>query len=120
MPAPMIRKFKATISALNTEVRALDQETNEYQFILTKPNTILDITNSPNPSSGNYYVIRLFKNGVDTGRRFYSEALDPSSAGRMAVGPLDLSPGQYQFRVTQTAGTAADYGFIVKFARGVE
>jgi hypothetical protein len=116
MPVPIIRRFTATVSALSTAYNATDNESSLTFVRVTKPNAILDIVSSPAPTSGNYYTIKLKKNFVDTGRRFYSTALDPSSAGRIAVGPIGLGPGDYTFEVTQTAGTAANYSFEVKFA----
>jgi len=115
MSVPVLRRFTATITALNTWVLATDDETT-LNFFQTGPNAILDAVNDPDPASGNRYVIALWANGKDTGVRFYSNAMSPSSAGRVAVGPIALKGGQYQLKVMQVAGTPADYSFIVKFA----
>jgi hypothetical protein len=116
MPVPIVRRFTATVSALNSEVKATDDETALTFIRISKPNAILDVVSSPTPTSGNIYKIKLVKGSIDTGRRFYSTALDPTSAGRMAVGPVGLGPGDYMFLVTQTAGTAANYSFEIKLA----
>lgn len=111
---PIIRRFTAAISNLNQWVIATDDETT-LSFVETQPNVILDVVNDPDPASGNRYVVGLWSGGTDTGVRFYSTSMSPASAGRVAVGPINLKGGQYQFRVQQVAGTAANYSFIVKF-----
>ena len=115
MVAPVIRRFTASISALNTAVNAVDNETNLTYIHVSGKNQILDVVNDPDPVAGNRYVIAVYKGGRDTGVRFYSSSMSAGSAGRVAVGPIDLLGGDYQFRVTQVAGTAADFSFIVKF-----
>jgi hypothetical protein len=118
---PLLRRFNATISALNTLVNAVDQETGQVFLFVNKPNMILDVVNDPDPASGNYYTIQLWKGGKDTGIRFYSTGLSPNSAGRVNVGPIPLiGGGNYHFKVVQTAGTAANYNFVVKFANPPE
>jgi hypothetical protein len=110
----MIRLFTVSSSDGNMT----DNETGLTSFLLTKPNVILDIVNVEK-GTGDDPVIKLIKNGADTGRRFYAKAMDPSSAGRISVGPLGLGPGQYQF-YCQHVGTAAAYKMAVKFAEAIE
>jgi hypothetical protein len=74
------------------------------------------MASAPAPAAGLLYQINILKNGVDTGKRVYSITIDPATAGRVAVGPLSLSPGDYYFNVAQTLGGLAAYSFIVKFA----
>lgn len=87
---------------------------------LSVPNIILDAFNAPDPSGGlttNTYKYQLFKNSVSTGRFFFSEAMSTSSAGRSAIGPINIAAGQMQVGSTQTLGTAAaQSNIVVKFA----
>lgn len=114
---PLIRRFTRVLPlALNAFVLATDDETALTFIRITSNNAILDVLSSPQPAAGVNYVIHVWKNGIDTGRRFYSEQLDPASAGRIAVGPIGLSPGDYFFNVAQTLGVLAAYSFVVKLA----
>jgi len=115
---PLIRRFtRAAPGALDTFALAVDEETGLTFIRITSPNVILDMVNDPNPAAGARYEIRIIKGGIDTGRRIYSLSIDPMSAGRIAVGPITLGPGDYSFSVAQRAGALAAYSFIVKFAR---
>jgi len=116
MVAPVIRRFtRATPASLDQFAFATDDITGLTFYLATKRNQILDIVNDPDPPAGARYEIALYKNGVDTGRRFFSTSLSPASAGRIAIGPIDIEPGQIQFNVAQRAGTLSSYSFIVKF-----
>ena len=117
MVAPLIRRFTRVLPlALNAFLPALDDETGLTFIRVTKGGVmILDVVNDPDPAAGLTYTIAIFKAGVDTGRRFYTTSLTPLSAGRISVGPIDLSPGDYFFQVAQTAGALAATSFVVKF-----
>jgi len=96
-------------------------ETTQLTFIqLSQPNILLDMWNAPDPSGGlntNIYRYQLYKNSVSTGRFFFSESMSTSSAGRAAIGPIPISPGQLQLGSTQTLGVAAAQSDVVlKFA----
>ncbi|MEM2695975.1 MAG: hypothetical protein QXU09_03465 [Thermoproteota archaeon] len=116
MSVPILRRFTGTITATGQWVTMTDDETG-LPFFDTTANVILDVVNDPDPAAGNRYVIALFSGSIDTGVRFYSTAMSPASAGRVAVGPIQLKGGQYQLKVMQTAGTAANYSIVVKFAK---
>ena len=118
MSVPVLRRFTATISALNQWVVAVSDDTG-LEFFQSGANAILDAVNDPDPASGNRYEIALYNGTVDTGVRFYSSAMSPASAGRIAIGPIALKGGQYQFKVRQVAGTPANYSFVVKLAKAV-
>jgi len=111
---PMIRLFTIGTSDGNMT----DNETGLTAFDLTKPNVILDVVNVEKGSADDP-IIKLIKNGADTGRRFYAKAMDPASAGRISVGPLGLGPGKYQLYLTHV-GTAAAYKCAIKFAEAIE
>jgi hypothetical protein len=118
MVAPIFRRFtRAAPAALSTYAFATDDVTGLTFYNLTTANQILDMVSDPAPAAGVAYEIALFKNGVDTGRHFFSRSLDPASAGRVAVGPVDLAPGQIGFNVQQTLGALAAYSFVVKLLR---
>lgn len=114
---PSIRRItRALPLALGAFLPATDDETGLTFVRVTGGNAILDVINSPDPAAGLTYVINIFKNGVDTGRRLYSEGLSAASAGRMSIGPINLGPGDYAFQVAQTAGALAATSFAIKFA----
>ena len=116
--APMFRRFtRAAPGALDVFAFATDDVTALTFYQLAQANQILDMVSDPAPAAGVAYEIALFKNGIDTGRHFFSRSLDPASAGRVAVGPVDVSPGQLQFNVAQRLGALAAYSFVVKLLR---
>lgn len=115
---PAIRRFtRAAPGALNVFAFATDDETGLTFVRITGQNAILDMAVAPANAAGINHVINIVKNGVDTGRRVYTVTIDPASAGRVAVGPILLSPGDYYFNVSQTLGALTAVSFIVKFAR---
>ena len=119
MVAPTLTRFTAPISALNTLTNATHDDSGMSEIVFLEPNQILDVVNSPDPASGSRYIIQIWKNGRDTGKRLYSDAMSPASAGRVAIGPIDVSPGKLQFKVIQVAGTAAPYSFVVKWVKDI-
>lgn len=116
--APIIKRFnRAAPAALNAFAPATDQETGLTFLRINGSNVLLDVVNSPDPAAGLTYQINIWKNGIDTGRRIFSEAISAASAGRMTVGAIGLSQGDYYFQVAQTAGALTAYNFIVKLAK---
>jgi len=119
MAAPIMRRYtRATPTALNVDALASDDETSQQVQQLNQANAILDAFSAPQPAAGVNYEIRLLKNNIQTGRTFYSVAMDPASAGRSAVGPIDLTQGQYGYAVRQVLGALAAYSFVVKYNNG--
>lgn len=119
MAAPIMRRYtRAAPAALNVDALAIDDETALTVQQLNQPNAVLDMFSAPQPAAGVNYEIRLIKNNVQTGRTFYSVAMDPASAGRSAVGPIDLTAGQYAYAVRQVLGALAAYSFVVKYNNG--
>lgn len=118
MAVPMLRRFSAVApGALNVAVIATDDEST-LAFFNPGNNVILDVVSDPQPAAGINHTVQLWKNGKDTGRRFYSTGLNPASAGRVAVGPIPLAPGNYQLRVIQTLGAFTAYNVVFKMAAG--
>lgn len=120
MAEPILRRFsKPNAGTVNVQELMTDDITNLTFLQLQGPNVILDMFMDPAPAATQRYTIELFKNSISTGRNFFSTAMDTSSAGRSAVGPIKLAAGQVQFGATQTAGTAAaNCSIVVKFAGG--
>ena len=119
MATPIMRRYTRILPvALNVDVLATDDETALAVQQMNGPNAILDMYSAPQNAAGVNYEIRLLKNGVQTGRTFYSVAMDPASAGRSAVGPIDLTAGQYAYTVRQTLGALTAYSFVVKYNNG--
>jgi len=122
MVAPVLRQFTQVAGlAVGAIANMVDAETTLPSIVLMQPNTLLDAVNDV-LTAGDTFTIAIIKNGMDTGRRLYSTSLNVASAGRVAIGPVDLSPGTYQFRLTVTAiagGVSAAYALLLKFARSL-
>jgi len=117
MAAPLIRRFtRAAPGALNVFAFATDDITGLTFIRLARANMLQDLINSPNPAAGLNYNIALTSDGIQTGQNFFSEQLAETSAGRIAVGPIDLLPGNKGFSVSQTLGALTAYSFAAKFA----
>ena len=116
----MRRYSKPSAGTANVEELMTDDVTSLTFTQLSVPNIILDAFNAPDPSGGlttNTYKYQLYKNSVSTGRFFFSESMSTSSAGRSAIGPINIAAGQMQLGSTQTLGTAAaQSNIVVKFA----
>jgi len=118
MPEPIIRQYsKPNAGTLNIQELATDDITGLTFTQLGGPNAILDIFNT-SVASGQEYTIELMKNSISTGRNFFTVTMDTTSAGRVAVGPVNLRAGQAQYGITQTAGTAVVMSFAVKYNNG--
>lgn len=111
------------VGALNVPQLLNDQVTGLTFIQLGISNTILDMYNSPDPAGGvgvDIYQDVLQKNSISTGRTFFTTAMSTASAGRAAVGPIRLAPGQLQLESTMTAGVPAvnNNNVVIKFANG--
>ena len=116
MAAPILRRYtRAAPAALNVDALATDDETTLAFQQLNQNNAILDAFSAPQPAGGVNYEIRLLKNNIQTGRTFFSVAMDPASAGRSAIGPIDLSAALYGYTVRQVLGALAAYSFVIKY-----
>jgi len=94
-----------------------DDLTSQSQFTLFQPNTIVDVLNDPDPTSGVRIEYQLLKNGLETPVKVFSGTISQSNAGRMAVGPISISPGQYIWTSKQVSGTAEGKSIVVKYAQ---
>ena len=120
MSEPILRRFtKPNAGTVNVQELMTDDITSLTFLQLNSGNVIVDMFMDPAPAASQRYTIELIKNSISTGRNFFSTAMDTSSAGRSAVGPIRLAAGQMQLGSTQTAGTAAaNCSVVVKFAGG--
>jgi len=117
MSIPITRRFSSPGAGVVGVPQIMTDNETTLAFFLSGPNVILDVVNDPDPAAGNFYTIAVFSGSIDTGVRFYSNAMSPLVTGRLPMGPIALKGGQYQFRVTQTAGVAAILNILVKFQR---
>ena len=115
------------VGAVGTPQLLNDQVTGLTFIQMNIPNVILDMYNSvvganaPDPIVGNNYQDVLQKNSISTGRTFFSSAMSVTSAGRAAVGPVNLASGQLQMESTLGVGgvaTALDNAIVIKFRNG--
>jgi hypothetical protein len=117
MAQPIFRRWTRTApGALDVFAFSTDDITALTFYQVATPNQIQDIVSDPAPGAGVAYEIAAFKNGLDTGRHWFSRSLDPASAGRVAIGPIDVKPGMLQFNVAQRLGALAAYNFLTKLA----
>lgn len=123
MVAPVIRRFEVTFTEgtdpLDTIKVMQDTTTELNQLTMLKPNQILDGLNSPEPANLEI-EIQVFKGSSDTGLRFFTSDMDPASAGRIAIGPIDTLPGQFQFKAKvlsfgSLSSAAETYFLALKF-----
>lgn len=118
MPVPRIRRFTTPYGAINTYVFATDDITGIPEVALPQGSVILDIVDDARVAGFAGVELELYKDGNPTGRYFFSRSLNPTTAGRIAVGPIAIGPGRISFRARHTAATSlADYSFLVKFDR---
>jgi hypothetical protein len=113
------RMSKPNAGTVNVQELMTDDITGLTFVQLNRNNTLLDLYNDPDAAASVLYTYELFKNSISTGRNFFSSAMSTTSAGRAAIGPISLNPGQLQMGSTQTAGTAvASSNIVLKFANG--
>ena len=119
---PIQRNMANNAAGLAGVPQLLNDQITGLTFIqLSIPNTILDIYNNIQPAGANTYQDELQKNSISTGRVFFSTAMNTASAGRAAVGPLRIAPGQLQMQSTLAAGGApaiGDNNIVIKFSNG--
>ena len=116
----IIRRYTSAVpAALNAETTVTDDRTTEAVQTLNQPNSILDVLNDPNPATLDR-VIRLLKNGIDTGRQFFVQNMSSASDGRQKIPDpgILLEPGQLQWIVLQRSGALLAHSFVVTFRNG--
>lgn len=115
MALPVIRRYTLGVpSALNTFSNLTDDLTGQAQFLILGQNTLQDMVNDPDPL-GRYEFV-LLKNGNQTPVRAFSSTISPTTQGRIPLGPISLSAGQYIFSGQQTSGALAATSIVVRYA----
>lgn len=113
---PVARRYTlAAPAALNTFGNLTDDVTTQAPFTLFVSNELKDIVNDPDPAAGLRYEFRLTKNGNETPVKVFSSAISPTTAGRVAFGPVDMSVGQYIWTGAQRAGALTATSVLVKY-----
>ena len=115
MGIPVQRTYLGTPVALNAPVFMVDQQTLQNNFLTLTPNVLKEVVNNPDPAAGLLYQFTLVKNGNATAVRAFSSAISPTTAGRVPIGPVNMSSGSYQWQVTQTAGSATATTILVRY-----
>lgn len=114
---PVIRRYTlAAPAALNVFGNMTDDKTTQANFLLLTKNEIKDMVNDPDPAAGLRYEAILVKNGQQTPVTAFTSAMSPTTAGRTAIGPVSMSPGNYQWSMAQRAGALTATSIIVKYA----
>lgn len=116
MALPVIRRYTlAAPAALNTFANLTDDITGQAPFLILQGNQIQDIVNDPDPAAGLRYEFVLNKNGMQTPVRVFSSSISPTTAGRMNVGGVSMSAGNYIWTGAQRAGALTATSIIVKY-----
>ena len=117
MALPVIRRYTmAAAGALNTFVNLTDDLTGQAQWLILGNNVLQDLTNDPDPAAGLRYEFVLLKNGNQTPVRAFSSTISPTTQGRVPIGPVNLSAGQYIWSGQQTAGALTATSIIARYA----
>lgn len=117
MTLPVLRRYTLGLpTALNVFNNLTDDITNQANFLLLGGNALLDVVNDPDPAAGLRYEFVLTKNGQETPVRIFSSTISPTTAGRTAIGPVNMSAGQYIWKGAQRAGAFAATSIVVKYA----
>jgi len=118
MTLPQTRRYStgSTTGTNNVWLQLEDDLSGQAQFTIFQPNVIIDVLNDPDPTSGVRIEYQLLKNGIETPVKVFSGTISPGNAGRMAVGPINISPGQYIWTSKQVSGTAEAKSMVVKYA----
>ena len=115
MGIPVQRTYLGTPAALNAPVFMVDQQTLQNNFLTLTPNVLQDVVNNTDPAAGLLYSFTLVKNGNATAVRAFSSAISPTTAGRVPIGPVNMSSGSYQWQLTQTAGAVTATTILVRY-----
>ncbi len=112
---PVQRTYAATPAALNTPIFMTDQQSLQTNFLTLTGNTLQDLVNLQDPAAGLLYEYVLVKNGNSTSIRAFSSASSATTSGRVPIGVVNMSPGSYQWQLTQTAGAVTAQSILVRY-----
>jgi hypothetical protein len=113
---PVQRTYTSDGAALQVQTFMLDNQTGLSNFLTLTPNVLQDVVNNPDPAGTLQYQFTLIKNGNATSVRAFSNAISPSTSGRVPIGPVSMSSGSYQWACTQQgAGAATATTILVRY-----
>ena len=115
MPFPVQRTYTATPAALNTPIFMLDNQSQQTIFTILAPNQLQDLVMNPDNAAGLLYTFTLFKNGNSTPVIAASPAMSPTTQGRVPIGPVNMSAGQYQWSLVQTLGALTQATILARY-----
>ena len=92
-----------------------DQQSLQTNFLTLTGNTLQDLVNLQDPAAGLLYEYVLVKNGNSTSIRAFSSASSATTSGRVPIGVVNMSPGSYQWQLTQTAGAVTAQSILVRY-----
>mgnify|MGYP003388878723 FL=1 len=103
MALPVQRTYTIpVVPVLNVPQFMTDDQTGQNNFLILTPNVLQDFTMNPDGGAGAVYDFQLVKNGNGTPVRASSPAMSPTTQGRVPIGNVSLSAGNYQWQVTQS------------------
>ena len=116
---PQVRRVKFDQpSALNVVVVGADGQTGLKFFLIGAPGNAI-VRAIMSPGSGTAYDLIVMRDGQEV-RRIPSTLLASSQQGPIFPGfPIALRPGQIQFAIEQTSGSAAAVNADIVFARSL-
>lgn len=118
MTIPVQRRYTLNApAALNVFNNLTDDVTAQAPFLILGDNVLLDIVNDPDPAAGLRYEFVLNKNGQETPVRAFSTTISPTTAGRTAIGPVNMSSGNYIWQGAQRAGALTATSIVVKYGK---
>ena len=102
MPLPVQRtyQFQGAAPAFNVPVFMADLQTLQNNFLVLTPNQIQDCVMNPPLAATQLYEFVLIKNGNATAVRTFSSAINPNTSGRVSLGNVSMSSGNYQWQCT--------------------
>jgi len=115
MPVQRTYQFTGVAPAFNVPTFMTDQQTQQNNFLVLTNNQIQDLVSNPPLAATQLYEFVLVKNGNATAVRTFSSAINPNTSGRVSIGNVNMSSGNYQWQVTQTAGVLANPQILVRY-----
>jgi hypothetical protein len=112
---PVQRTYTSDGAALGVSSFMTDNQTGQTNFLTLTPNILQDCVNNPDPAAGLAYTFTLVKNGNATSVRAFSNAISPTTAGRVPIGAVSMSSGSYQWQCVQNTGAATATTILVRY-----
>jgi hypothetical protein len=116
LPIQRTYQNQAAAPALGVPAFMADLQTLQNNFLVLTPNVIQDIVMNPPLLVTQLYQFTLVKNGNATAVRAFSTSINPNTNGRVSIGPVSMSSGNYQWQQIQTAGALQNPQILVRYA----